>query len=208
MPPTPPTDQLVVTGPDRESLLELLKQLASSTDETVEVGAKVFKHLMRHSYDFAYKPMWLLLGSLTDKHDFHPEEDAKTSNEMRELAGGFLEIQGDIDRERQFFNHWVYERHGYSRPTLDSSVLLELAEKHGLPQSRVLAVVLRTAHTAGVRELPDGDKISGASWYDDHNRHVHTLTPGDVSMPAILQFVDDWSTAMRDAGFQGTVHRV
>jgi hypothetical protein len=61
--------------------------------------------------------LWLIWGSLTDWVENRPAEAAKAEAEMRRAAAEWLAVPDDDEALwRPFFDRWVYEEIGYTRP--------------------------------------------------------------------------------------------
>ncbi len=107
-----------MTDDSRADALALLQRIATADNHPYDLAIQMWQFSMRKidpDGDWAYFPLWLLWGALTDWVENKPTETMQAEEAMREAAKGFLNVAGDDASERAYFDHWLYERLGYER---------------------------------------------------------------------------------------------
>jgi hypothetical protein len=103
----------------RAELIALLQRLATGDGRPHDLGLEVWALSMGKvspDGDWIDYPLWPLWGGLTDWVERKTAETAQAEQAMVESAQEFLCAAGHEDLERAYFDRWLYDRLGYTRP--------------------------------------------------------------------------------------------
>lgn len=121
-----------LAGENRAEALALLRQIAARSGRPYDLAVQLWRLSMRRvdrDGDWIYHPLWLLWGALTDWAENKPAEAAQAEDIVVAAAEAFLAIMGHEAAERTYFDHWLYERIGYERPSATEAAEWEPPER-------------------------------------------------------------------------------